>query len=80
MLAVTRNRDRNSSREVEMDTFLVHVWKPADGVAPTALRGVVRHVTSGDETPFRSDAEMLRALRRGGGPGQAGNHIEIEGN
>ena len=47
-----------------MDTFLVHVWIPADGAAPPSLRGVVRHVTSGVETPFRSDAEVLALLRR----------------
>lgn len=65
-----------------MDTFLVQVWVPADGAVSTLLRGVVRHVTSGVETPFRSEAEMLRVLRQRGlsRPGQPTNQPEDEGN
>ena len=52
-----------------MDNFLVRVFVPADGTAPGGdLRGLVRHVASGTETPFRSDEEVLRLLRGGGTP------------
>ena len=48
-----------------MDSFLVQVWVPADEMSGDAdLRGVVRHVGSGDEAPFRGDAEVLRLLHR----------------
>ena len=48
-----------------METFLVQVWVPADEVpAGTSLRGVVRHIATGVETPFRDDDEVLRLLRR----------------
>jgi hypothetical protein len=51
-------------REVEMHTFLVRVWVPADESSWDAdLRGVLRHVASGVETPFRNDAEILGLLR-----------------
>ena len=47
-----------------MDTFLVQVWVPADDTCWGAeLRGVVRHVATGVETAFRSDAQALRLLR-----------------
>ena len=49
-----------------METFLVQVWVPAE-VSPDAdLRGLVRHIGTGVETPFRGDEEVLRLLR---GPG-----------
>ena len=48
-----------------METFLVQVWVPADEVSPdTHLRGLVRHIGTGVETPFRGDEEILRLLRR----------------
>ena len=53
-----------------METFLVQVWVPADEVSPdTDLRGLVRHIGTGVETPFRGDEEVVRLLR---GPGPAG--------
>jgi len=46
-----------------MDTFLVQVWVPADDVSRGGdLRGGVRHVASGTETPFRGDEEILDFL------------------
>lgn len=54
--------------EVEMDSFLVQVWVPADDASYGAqLRGVVRHVATGRETPFRNDEEVLGVLRRATG-------------
>ena len=51
--------------EVEMETFLVQVFVPADDVSRGgALHGVVRHVATGVETPFRNEAEVLGLLRR----------------
>ncbi|HEX2046599.1 MAG TPA: hypothetical protein VHF27_02475 [Acidimicrobiales bacterium] len=48
-----------------METFLVQVWVPADEMSLDAdLRGLVRHVATGVETPFRSDQEVVRLLRR----------------
>ena len=48
-----------------METFLVQIWVPADQVAPDAdLRGIVRHIATGEEMPFRGDHEVLRLLRR----------------
>lgn len=48
-----------------MDTFIVRVWTPADSTsADTVLRGVVRHVASGVERPFRCDAQLLGIIRR----------------
>ncbi len=48
-----------------METFLVQVWVPADDVTPDAdIRGLVRHIATGVEVPFRGDEEVLRALRR----------------
>jgi hypothetical protein len=51
-----------------METFVVRVWRPAEGqVAGEALgdlRGIVLHPSSGLETPFSSEAELLQALRR----------------
>ena len=50
-----------------MDTFLVQVWVPADDRPPDAeLRGRVRHVATGTETPFHGDQEVLDFLRRAG--------------
>ena len=49
-----------------MESFLVRVWLPADGTSGDAdLRGVVRHVGSGVQTPFRGDAAVLRLLHGG---------------
>ena len=48
-----------------MDTFLVQVWVPAEEVSPdTDLRGLVRHIATGVETPFRGEHEVVRLLRR----------------
>lgn len=50
-----------------METFVVRVWRPAEGQgaveALSDLRGIVLHPSSGLETPFSSEAELLRALR-----------------
>lgn len=47
-----------------MDSFLVQVWVPADEASRrTWLRGVVRHVATGNETAFRNDDELLGLLR-----------------
>lgn len=52
-----------------MDNFLVRVFVPADGTAPEGdLRGLVRHVASGTETPFCSEEEVLHLLRGGSVP------------
>ncbi len=46
-----------------MDTFVVQVWVPADDLSRGGdLRGVVRHVASGTETPFRGDEAVLDLL------------------
>ena len=51
--------------EVEMETFLVQVWVPADDLSSGGgLRGVVRHVATGTETRFRGDDEVLDLLHR----------------
>jgi len=51
-----------------VDSFLVQVWIPADGAPqPAQLRGVVRHVASGTETPFRNDNEVLHVLHQATG-------------
>ena len=56
-------------KEVQVDNFLVRVFVPGDGTAPEGdLRGLVRHVASGTETPFRTDEEVLRLLRGGSVP------------
>lgn len=48
-----------------MDSFLVQVWVAADGTSrQSQLRGVVRHVATGAETPFRNDEEVLVVLRQ----------------
>jgi len=48
-----------------MHTFLVRVWVSADESCwDSDLRGVVRHVATGVETPFRNDQEILDLLRR----------------
>jgi hypothetical protein len=50
---------------VAVETFLVQIWVPAEPVGPSpGLRGVVRHIASGVETPFRGDEEVIRLLRR----------------
>lgn len=47
-----------------METFLVQVWVPDDETPDDRLRGLVRHIPTGVETPFRSDQEVLHLLRR----------------
>lgn len=48
-----------------METFLVQVWVPADDLSLGGdLRGLVRHVATGTETPFRGDEEVLDLLHR----------------
>ena len=54
--------------EVEMDTFLVQVWVPADDLSRGGdLRGLVRHVATGTETVFLGDEEILEVLHRTAG-------------
>lgn len=54
-----------TSTEVEMETFLVQVWVPADDLSRGGeLRGFVRHVPTGTETPFFGDEQLLDALHR----------------
>ena len=52
-----------------METFVVRVWVPAEGVAPAPMRGTVQHVTTGETTPFTDEDELvsLLALATGGG-------------
>ena len=51
--------------EVEMETFLVQVWVPAaDRSRGGDLRGRVRHVATGTESPFVGDEEVLDLLHR----------------
>jgi len=66
MLALPEKQDRRTGqRRVQVDSFLVQVWVAADGTSRHAqLRGVVRHVATGTETPFRNDDEVLVVLRR----------------
>ncbi len=60
LLAVTEAVD---GWEVEMQTFLVRVWTPADDrPCRPDLRGVVRHVATGVETTFRTGAELFHVL------------------
>ena len=48
-----------------METFLVQVWTPADDESRGGdLRGLVRHVATGAETPFLGDREVLDLLHR----------------
>ncbi len=55
---------RKGAGGMGMKTFLVQVWVAADDTQSGAeLRGVVRHVTSGVETIFRGEAEVLNFLR-----------------
>lgn len=56
-----------------METFLVQVWVPADDRSREGdLRGLVRHVATGTETPFLGDEEVLALLHRT--PQQKENH------
>jgi hypothetical protein len=48
-----------------MDTYLVRLWRPAPEDAETDLRGVVRHVGTGQERVFASSRDLLAFLRRG---------------
>ena len=51
--------------EVEMETFLVQVWVAADDRSRGGdLRGLVRHVATGTESPFLGDEEVLDLLHR----------------
>ena len=48
-----------------METFLVQVWVPADDRSREGdLRGLVRHVATGTESPFVGDEEVLGLLHR----------------
>lgn len=51
-----------------METFVVRVWRPAEGLGAGGalgdLRGIVLHPSSGLEVPFSSETELLDALRR----------------
>jgi hypothetical protein len=50
-----------------VETFVVRVWVPADGVPgepdPATIRGTVEHVRSGRCTPFRDHTELLALIR-----------------
>ena len=48
-----------------METFLVQVWVPAEASPDADIRGLVRHIATGVETPFRGGEEMLLLLGRG---------------
>jgi hypothetical protein len=54
-----------------METFVVRVWRPAEGLGAGGalgdLRGIVLHPSSGLEVPFSSETELLDALRQGAG-------------
>jgi hypothetical protein len=55
-----------------METFVIRLWTDseapaeaigsADGTAEPVLRGIVRHVRTGTETPFADGAELLVLL------------------
>jgi hypothetical protein len=51
-----------------METYVVRVWRPAEGQgageALSDLHGIVLHPSSGRETTFSNEAELLEALRR----------------
>lgn len=54
-----------NNTEVEMETFLVQVFVPADDPSQGGeLRGLVRHVATGTESPFLGDDEVLALLHR----------------
>jgi len=58
-------RPVTDAAEVNMNNFVVSVWEPADdGTVTEDLRGVVRHVATGTETPFHNDEEVLRLLHQ----------------
>ena len=40
------------------------MWAPADGAPTNGLRGVLRHIATGIETPFRNAEDLMRLLRR----------------
>lgn len=56
-----------------METFVVRVWRPAGGQdageALGNLRGIVLHPSSGLETPFSNESELLQVLRHHPDPG-----------
>ena len=61
-------KHRRAITEVEMDTFLVQVWVPADDLSRGGdLRGLVRHVATGTETVFLGDEEILDVLHQAAG-------------
>jgi hypothetical protein len=68
-----------------MTSYLVRVWEPVDhgGNAGPQLRGVVRHVPSGEERAFASEDELLTVLRAGvtgaGIAGQVSRTVEDGG-
>jgi hypothetical protein len=53
-----------------VETFVINVWTRAPftgeepGVPASELRGLVRHIASGDSEPFRSADELVRLLRK----------------
>lgn len=56
-----------------METYLVRIWTGTDGqpLSENALRGIVRHVRSGEEAPFDAAAALVSFLRRPRGlPGE----------
>jgi hypothetical protein len=50
---------------VDVDTFVIRLWSPADRAAtsPDDPRGVARHVGTGRAGAFRDGAELLVLLR-----------------
>ncbi|HEV2759338.1 MAG TPA: hypothetical protein VGV86_07180 [Acidimicrobiales bacterium] len=65
---MTLTEEAAGDTEVEMDTFLVQVWVPADDLSRGGdLRGLVRHVATGTETVFLGDEEILEVLHRTAG-------------
>ncbi|MFP5332302.1 MAG: hypothetical protein ACLGHX_08095 [Acidimicrobiia bacterium] len=51
-----------------VETYIVRIWEPSTAAPDSDLRGVVRHVGSGEGRAFVSSNELLGFLRqhRGG--------------
>ena len=45
-----------------MDSFLIRVWTDAECAGTPPLRGVARHVRSGEQRPFASADELAAFL------------------
>lgn len=44
-----------------METFVIRVWRPAEGETDSPLRGLVEHVR-GERRPFEGPADLLAFL------------------